>query len=147
MVYKAKKRFFGFHNMVKFTYEDPRHSPDHFCGPNPKLRFGLPCGPNMSVCIIYSYRCSQERSGYVDSCHDLPPSLPTYLPTSRKSFSIVFFKFTEMKFRQDKYFPMWKKNAEKMINGKKSNFKFQNRGIFGKKMFCQVIETSVIISV
>ena len=31
----------------KFPNEDPRHSPDYFCGPNPKSRFGLPCSPNM----------------------------------------------------------------------------------------------------
>jgi len=38
-----------------------------------------------------------------------------------------------MKFREDKFGPISKKNAEKILNGKKSNFKFQNRGYFGKK--------------
>ena len=28
----------------------------------------------------------------------------------------------------------WKKNSEKILNGKKSNFKFENRGDFGKKI-------------
>ena len=38
-----------------------------------------------------------------------------------------------MKFRYYKFGPISKKIAEKIINGKRSNFKFQNRGYFGKK--------------
>ena len=51
-----------------------------------------------------------------------------------------------MKFRYDKCAAIWKKNAEKNINGKKSDFKFQNRGNFGETKFRKILETSVIVS-
>ena len=43
-----------------------------------------------------------------------------------------------MKFRWTYFFPIWKKNAEKFLSGKKSNIKFQNRGYFGEKNVPQI---------
>ena len=51
-----------------------------------------------------------------------------------------------MKFRVNKCAKIWKKNAEKNLSGKKSNFNFQNRGYFRKKIIRKSFETSVIIS-
>ena len=38
-----------------------------------------------------------------------------------------------MKFRKNNFAVFWKNNSEKILNGKKYNFKFQNRGYFGEK--------------
>ena len=57
----------------------------------------------------------------------------------QKSFSVFFVFFLEIKFR-------WKKSAKNFFSGKKSDFKFQNRCYFGKKLFRIFLESSVIIS-
>ena len=44
----------------------------------------------------------------------------------------------KMKFRKNKFAVFWKNNSEKNLNGKKSNFKFQNRGYFRKKNVPQI---------
>ena len=36
-----------------YIYEDPRHGPDHFRGPNPKSGFGPPCGQNIP-CLFFN---------------------------------------------------------------------------------------------
>ena len=69
----------------------------------------------------------------------LPPSLP-------KKFLWFLWKFTEMKFRWKKFAVFWKILKNLFFCGKKSNFNFQNRGYFGKKMFRKFLESSVIIS-
>ena len=50
-----------------------------------------------------------------------------------KMFSDFLGVFSEIKFRWNKCAEFWKILKKLFFSGKKSNFKFQNRGYFGKK--------------
>ena len=51
----------------------------------------------------------------------------------KKMFSDFLGVFLEIKFRWNKCAEFWKILKKLFFSGKKSNFKFQNRGYFGKK--------------
>ena len=71
---------------------------------------------------------------------------PTARLTSQKMFSDFLGVFLEIRFRWNKCAAIWKICEKHFFTGKKSDFKFQNRGYFGKKMFREFLENSVIIS-
>ena len=51
----------------------------------------------------------------------------------QKRFSDFLGVFSEIKFRWNKCAAIWKICEKHFFTGKKSDFKFQNRGYFGKK--------------
>jgi len=55
-----------------------------------------------------------------------------------KMFSDFLGVFLEFKFRWKKCAVFWKICEKLFFSGKKSNFKFQNRGYFGKKNVPQI---------
>ena len=63
-----------------------------------------------------------------------------------KRFPDFCSKFYQIKFTAYKSSVFWKICEKLFLSEKKSNFKFQNRGYFPKKMFRKFLETSVMIS-
>ena len=61
-----------------------------------------------------------------------PPAKPVVM-SDQKMFSDFLGVFSEIRFRWNKCAAIWKICEKHFFTGKKSDFKFQNRGYFGKK--------------
>ena len=90
--------------------------------------------------LLMLLRCSSDcaKIRILKKCDWVSEWLSEWPPSWSKKVLWSCRKFCHMKFRWTYFFPIWKKNAEKILSGKKSNFKFQNRGYFGKKNSPQI---------